>query len=83
MNIFHKYTESAYIWLKIKNIPDNFKVFGTKFNQYKISENYNFEYDSTYKRLWYKPNCTFNGNGLFNILIHKTIQSIFLRYGLD
>jgi hypothetical protein len=81
---FHMtYTAHAFVSLKIKKVPEDFKIFGKKFKKHQIEEKYNFRYYSYGKSLSYRTKYTLNGSHRFDIMIIKTIKSVFDRYGFD
>ncbi|RXP51961.1 hypothetical protein EC396_12020 [Lutibacter sp. HS1-25] len=81
---FHMtYTAHAFVSLKIKKIPEDFKVFGKKFKKYDIENKYNFRYYSNGKHLYYRTKYVLNGSHRFDLMIIKTIKSVFDRYGFD
>lgn len=79
---FHMtYTAHSVTYLKVKDVPEKFKVFGQRFKKSKIGENYNFEYNSSSKSLRYRSKCLLNGSHNMDLMIYKTIKSVFDRYG--
>lgn len=76
------YTAHGFVTLKIKTIPEEFKIFGRQFNKHKIGEQYNFEYLTHSKEIYYRSDCRLNGSYTFDMMIAKTIASVFKRYGL-
>lgn len=83
-NKFHMtYTAHTFVSLKIKKIPNEFKVFGKKFNKYKIDSNFNFRYHTYSKSLSYNTKYILNGSHRFDLMIIKTIKSVFDRYDFE
>jgi hypothetical protein len=82
-NFHWTYTTSAHIWLDVKKVPDQFKVFGRKFTKLQIAKKYGFEYHPSLKQLYYRSKCRLNGSEKLDLMIHKTINSVFKRYGLE
>ncbi len=81
---FHMtYTAHGFVNLKIKNVPEKFKVFGKKFKKNKIKEKYNFTYYPSGKSLHYRSKHVLNGSYKLDLMIIKTIKSVFDRYDFD
>lgn len=82
INFHPTYTYHAFVSLKIVSIPDEFKIFGRLFKKHKIEERFNFTYFSYNKTLDYRCGCSLNGSYAFDLMVIKTVKSIFERYGL-
>ena len=82
-NFHWTYTTSAHIWLDVKKVPTQFKVFGKKFTKFQIAKKYGFQYYPLHKQICYRSKCKLNGSEKLDLMIHKTINSVFKRYGLD
>jgi hypothetical protein len=81
---FHPtFTSHAFVWLTVKNVPKEFKVFGKNFTKHKIEERFGFSYHPEVKQLYYRTNCVLNGSEKMDVLIHETIKTVFDRYGLE
>jgi hypothetical protein len=83
INFHPTYTSHAFVWLTIKKVPKEFSVFGKNFIKYNIKDRFNFQYYPNLRQVSYKTKYSLNGSEKMDVLIHKTIKTIFARYGLE